>query len=445
MNIMIGGWYGIGNGGDEAILRSMLTAFDKKVPSSEISILSFNPQETRRLTADMKLKPTVYKIGEKFQVFQTDFRKIRRAIKKADLVMIGGGGMIQDVYNWYTIPFFSFIALLSKILGKPTMFYAVGVGPINRKFSKKLAQIIGNQIDLITVRDNESKKELVSLGVSKDKIHVTADPVFALEPATSKRAIEILCEEGINKENKLTIGISVREVSQWSKLNKKNLAEVIDHLAKRTGAKIVFIPIGHYTNKWLGPPTEPTDLETSVEISSIMQYDASIIRGTYNPQELMAIIGQMDLMISMRLHGLIMAAAMNVPLISISYEQETKLKSLLELLNQSHNFFRVENLNRDEFVKYVESVLFQRKTIKNYLREKTYFLREEAMRTLDLAMKCKLSERVSIINVLSFLSVLIFGSTYYSILNVLNWLGSKFYVFRVDITKNILHCGRRQI
>ena len=46
-----------------------------------------------------------------------------------------------------------------------------------------LIRLVANRVDMITVRDPDSRDELVSLGVKRPPVYVTADPVLGLDPA----------------------------------------------------------------------------------------------------------------------------------------------------------------------------------------------------------------------------------------------------------------------
>ena len=161
MKIFIIGWFGAGNVGDEAILLSMLTDIGETLPDTEFTVLSFNAENTAALLADnCQVKQIVY-FGSKLCVFNSDFVGVWRSLRSADLVIIGGGGLFQDIYNWYPIPFFTLMTLLAKLLGKQIMFYALGIGPLRTWFGRKLCRLAAGMAGLISVRDEESKKLLL--------------------------------------------------------------------------------------------------------------------------------------------------------------------------------------------------------------------------------------------------------------------------------------------
>ena len=98
---------------------------------------------------------------------------------------------------------------LAKLFNKPVMVYANGIGPINRKINRFLTRKILNQVDLITLRDKDSRIFLKELDVENDNIYVTADPVFTLEPTKEEIILGIFEKEGIPGDKPL-VGVSVR-------------------------------------------------------------------------------------------------------------------------------------------------------------------------------------------------------------------------------------------
>ncbi len=78
-NILLSGYYGFGNTGDEAILASLAT-LKKARPDLNIMVLSQHPDETSQLK---KLSPSPKNVHW----------KVAEAIKKADLVVFMRGSL----------------------------------------------------------------------------------------------------------------------------------------------------------------------------------------------------------------------------------------------------------------------------------------------------------------------------------------------------------------
>ena len=148
---------GAGNLGDEAILLAELLAFREHLESAEFYILSFDPERTRQLVANIPEVKSIVRMGAKRQAFHSDFTGILTTFRTVDVVLIGGGGLFQDVYNHYPIPFFTALACLTCLYRKRLIFYCLGIGPVHTWIGKTLCAFAANLAEMIFVRAAESK------------------------------------------------------------------------------------------------------------------------------------------------------------------------------------------------------------------------------------------------------------------------------------------------
>lgn len=305
--VLVSGYYGFGNAGDEAILMAIVESLKKIDKDILITALSANPETTKKF----------HKINA---IQRTNPLAIIREIIKADLVISGGGGLLQDVTSSRSIPYYLLIVYLAKKLGKRVMFYANGVGPVYRNLNKQMIKKVANTVDLITVRDEESKKQLENLGVEKPSIIVTADPAFVLKPIDDNEGQRLLENQNIQlDDNRLKVGVSVRP---WNlSKSRKTIAKTCDYLSKTFDAQIVFLPMQF-----------PKDYEESMEIVKNMKKNAKVLKQPMGPKELLWLSGKMDLIFGMRLHALIFGAMMKVPLMGIVYDP--KVRHFLERVDQ---------------------------------------------------------------------------------------------------------------
>ena len=188
-NVFLFGYYGFNNIGDEAILEAIVGQFRQQMPQVKLTALSYKAAETAE-------KYTILTVSRNrfFQVF--------RSIKQADLVMSGGGSILQDVTSSRSLLYYLGIILLAKVFGRKVAFYGNGFGPITRPLNRWLVRRMINQVDLITVRDEESRQLMQALGIVQP-ITVTADAAFTL-PVLQGR------EETSDGQAPRKVGISVR-------------------------------------------------------------------------------------------------------------------------------------------------------------------------------------------------------------------------------------------
>ncbi len=318
--IIISGWYGFKNTGDEAILASMINRIHKEINNVDITVFSSNPTYTTKIhhiKAVYQLPFTLRALGStilKRRLFQTI-----KALWKADLFILGGGGFLSDWQSWKVILQWLGQVVLAKMFRKKVMLYAVGAGSITTKRGKFLTRIILNRYtDVITVRDDKSKVWLQKAGVKK-KIHVTADPAILLEPEKPDRISGILMKEGINVSKPL-ISISICPIfhiqKYWPNQQKKFQKfkeiwpKIIDFITTELDSNVIFIPMQISTDR---------DFALGLIKNIKNKSKVKVIMGDYTPKEIMGIIGQMDMIIGMRFHSLILSAVEGIPIVGIIY------------------------------------------------------------------------------------------------------------------------------
>jgi len=421
MKIVICGFYGSGNMGDEAILSAIINSIKSVYPKCKFTVLSRNPAETKRLhNVD-----AVFMSGFGINWVQTDFKKISKIFKESDLIVVGGGGLLQDAHIYLSISNYLQVPILAKLYSKPVMFYSIGVGPIKNIINKILVHIIGNIVDLITVRDQYSKDYLLSLQVQKPSIILSADPVFLLQPASSATVKKILTEEGIPAQKPI-VGVSVRNVG-WTKVDLNEIAKFLDYLASYHKTTILFIPFGY--------DGVPTDLDTSRKVIEKMRERAYILEHRYSPSEIMGIIGQLNFLVGMRLHSIIMGGVMGVPTLGIAYLP--KVKSALNILGYKdcHIIRDISDINLVHMRKIFDNTLENEKEIKRNCRKSVKNLQKKA-REAPLLLKEIPNRNISKIKLFSIIFLLAISI---AILSFLQLLQSRISPFIHSLKTYLLH------
>jgi len=351
--VLLFGYYGYQNTGDEAILQTVIQQLRSALPDISLTVLTYKSEETEQ------------KYGVK-AVSRNRFIELIRGIKACDVVVSGGGSILQDVTSSRSLLYYLALIWLAKKMGKRVMFYGNGLGPITRFFNRHLAKHVLNQVDVITLRDFQSKEALHALGVKK-AVDVTADIAFAMKPLEASVGKEILTAQGLHPEKRV-IGISVRP---WhgKERYKKVLAKTADHL-QQLNYQVLFIPMQY-----------PHDYHLSKEICALMKRPGVVLAHQYSPQEILTLIGQLDLLIGMRLHALIFSAIAGVPMVGLEYEN--KVKSFLQLVGQKSGGV-AETLEEITLWATIEGVLQQEKKYREALSRVAADLHKKALHTRDI-------------------------------------------------------------
>ena len=358
MDILISGYYGSKNGGDEAMLAAMLEVLREEGGALNATVISLNPEYTKK-RHHVDAVPWL------------DVWTIVKKIRAADLLISGGGSLLQNVTSRRSLYYYLGIIFLAKIFGCRVMLYAQGIGPIRGGLAKWLMNFIVNRVDLITVRDHGSLEELQRLKITRPKIFCTADPVLAIKPVSLDAGEKILASHGIKKTGRL-IGVSVRRWIDWQNCQTA-LAQALDKLAEN-GAQIIFIPMQF-----------PNDIKAAESIAALMKNPAAVLDEEFSTAEILSLVGNMNALIGIRLHALIFAGVMGVPMLGISYDP--KIDRFLDSIGEKP----IGNLSDvtaekifDAVTKKLDAKNFHDESLLKNLRE---LARENARLALELLKK----------------------------------------------------------
>lgn len=318
--IVISGYYGFGNTGDEAVLAGMLESFRQVEIDARVTVLSANPSRTVRehsgIDAANRWRPW----------------SVIRALRGADVFISGGGSLIQDVTSAASSYYYLGVLRLAQMMRRRTMVYAQGIGPLTRAAVRRCASRVLNRVDLITVRDSDSAELLKSIGVTRPPVHLCADPAFLLEPDL-ERADEILAAKGL--AGREVIGVSLRPWPNppgW----KHEVCEGISRAAGEIGAGILEIPM-----------QEPEDAACSGVQGAVTA------AGAGGPRVVKGLMSRCALVVGMRLHSLIFAAGETTPFVPVVYDP--KVASFADSAG-AERVLNIESLSADEVAQAVISV-----------------------------------------------------------------------------------------
>ena len=108
--IVISGYYGFNNLGDESILTAIIANLRSKIDNIEITVLSKDPNFTAK-------KHKVRSVN-RMNVF-----KVINEIKKCDLLISGGGSLLQDVTS-FRIIYYLAVIFFGIVFNKKVMIIA---------------------------------------------------------------------------------------------------------------------------------------------------------------------------------------------------------------------------------------------------------------------------------------------------------------------------------
>lgn len=346
MHIVISGYYGFGNVGDEAVLAAMLAALRVRIPAAQITVLSANPARTAQ-------EHGVHSVS------RTGAGAVR-AVAGSDLFLSGGGSLIQDATSARSPLYYLGVLGLATVLARRSMVFAQGIGPVRRRWIRVLTRGVLNRVDLITVRDEDSGQLLKEFGI-RQAAHLVADPVFALDPAPPDQVSGIL-----PTGSRPRIGLALRSWGDDRFLD--TLVEAVQAVRGELGGTIVTLAFH-----------PQRDLPICRSAAGALGGE---VIADLEPAKMMALIGSLDLLIGIRLHALICAVATGVAPVGLSYDP--KVDGLFRRIGVGH-LLPLPSLHSGQLKQAMLSAWAAREEIRPRLLRLGASLREDALRAADLA------------------------------------------------------------
>lgn len=343
--ILIAGYYGFGNAGDEVILAGMLSDLRALDANLEFNIVSGDPQET------------MIRHGVQ-AVHWRDMRGLVDHVNRSELVIVGGGGLFQD--HWGLVPdtyltprhggitHYGGVALLAHMTDVPCMLYGVGVGPLFSQLAREHTREIFGLASAATVRDEGSRRLLGEIGVDISGISVTADPAFSA-PVAEGRHAETVGRYSGNGEPVLAASLRYWQPDgsgpqvdpQFMDWLEGELAVALDQYVDETGGSVVFIPFQR------GPIALENDLEVARRVRNRMQLKShsGVVNDDLGPLERFQLMGDCSLVLGMRLHAVMAGIRGHRPTVGLCYDP--KVDRIMEAADLSSFSVELEEAGSD--------------------------------------------------------------------------------------------------
>ena len=317
--VVICGAYGRGNAGDDAILEAILQEMRAIDPDMPITVLTKDPKATR----------LTYRVRTAGRM---DVLTWKKAMRHAGLYINGGGSLIQDVTSRRSLWFYLHNIQTAHKAGCKVQMYGCGIGPVLREQHRKLAaSVLNASVDVITLREPDSLKELQSMGVTKPEILLTADPALTLPAASEDEIDSVLLRAGIPPHGKY-LCFALRN---WKGFEDK--APLFAQAAKYAYETYGLTPVFAAVEKHLDPVAGRL-AAAGLDIPHYFLDDAGSA-GT-----IIGALSRMQAVVSMRLHALIFAAGQGIPLAGVVYDP--KVSAFLRYIGQE-NFLDLDALTAD--------------------------------------------------------------------------------------------------
>lgn len=320
--VLISGYYGFKNFGDEAIL-SVLVSHLKEI-GADITVLSSDTGYTAKK----------YSVNSVRSFYMPD---VLKEIQNTDMLISGGGSLLQDVTSLKSLVYYSFIIALALLFNKKVIIFAQGIGPVNNKFAQFIVKNLLKHCSYVTVRDNDSLKLLNKWNV---KSELVCDPIFSmnLRPKTENGVVGIQLRDFKTMNLNLLHKLALLVVTKFSdkKVEIYSLQEALDlDLCKR------FESVLHAFNP---------DLKTEIVTDNIIEK-----------------VSRLEYLIAMRFHAVLVALKCGVKTCAINYdikveklanEASIPLISMDAKENLEEVYYKMINLSKNDLLRFAETKTF---------------------------------------------------------------------------------------
>ncbi len=289
--VMICGAYGKKNAGDDAILATIIRQLRELDPDLPITVLSHDPCRTALETG----VSTIHAF---------DLRKTQKRLKTCKLYLSGGGTLLQNATSSRSLYYYLLSMAQAKAAGCKVMLYGCGLGPIRGDRDRRLtAKVLRKNADCIALRDGVSMELLGDLGCGDLNIHQTADPALLVETADAWKYLE---DNGLDPLGKYAILV----LRPWEGVEERlsAICAAMEAFCQRRELQPLLYAM---------EPSRDMDL-TQQAAARILS--AKVLPPIENAELLCGLLARMELVLSMRLHGLIFAAAQGTKIAAISYD-----------------------------------------------------------------------------------------------------------------------------
>lgn len=295
--ILICGYYGAGNAGDDASLAAVAGRLAAHDPAA-------------RLTATVRGRRGGIPAG--VRTVRT-LREIKKELKKSSLLVFGGGSLLQDATSLRSLIFYAWVLRTAERTGCPSVIWG-GVGPLTTRTARRIAARAVRRTDAVYARDSAAAAEFLSLGARR--------VIPARDPAADTKPEDIPPELEKSLPRGRYIAFFPRSIAALRRPGGKGTGKKADDalFSALTGAA-QRLADGH--------ETVPVFAAMSPEDNAVCRRIAdatggrAIPAGTLTPGGLVTLAAGADAVIAVRLHAAIFACSAGVPTVIVDHDPKT--------------------------------------------------------------------------------------------------------------------------
>jgi colanic acid/amylovoran biosynthesis protein len=290
--------------------------------------------------------------------------------------------------------------LTAHLLGKPVAMIAGSPGPFPTRWSHFLAGLMLRRFDLVTTREDRSRRLLAERCLPVENVRSLACPAFLFEARSEDEMRDVYARERLRDGSRPTVGFvacgwnlpigpfdrSPRDDSEFL-----ILAQTVEFIEAEIGARVCVLS---HNNGFIPPPnfriTKGRDHEICRQLLDVLRARGRTrhvftLQGLYDCAQTKAIICQFDMLVSGRIHAAVSGLSQFVPTVIIDYGHEPKahkLRGFAAVAGVSE--FVADPANLEDLIGRVRDCWARRNQVREDLRQRIPEVRKLAAEHFDL-------------------------------------------------------------
>lgn len=287
-SILIGGYYGSDNVGDDAIAGVLVRKIREMRPDVPVTLLTKHPER------DEKRYGTLC-------VDRSSPFSVSRAMRNACIYVSGGGSLFQNLTSDRSLSYYLELMRMARRHRLPALVLSGGIGPLRgKKAEKKTAKEL-SRASYIGLRNYRSAEYLEHLGVPPEKLFVGADPALLVEPADPGRIAEIRRQYGLSEEGRY-LAVAFCGTDPFTSSRFTSIVSEVCRRNRLTPLYFVLFPA--------------EDAEASDKVFRSVGFGGRVLSGL-TPCELVGLLPLCSAALSTRLHLLVFSCVAGIPALGI--------------------------------------------------------------------------------------------------------------------------------
>lgn len=349
LEIVVQGGYGKNNLGDDSLLLIIYEKIKKWFPKANVIAMCHYPE----------------RVVQQYDIPAIGFKSLKmvKTLLGCDVLIIGGGGIVNIVNTYSGLQtlrmfdmkgkFLFLSSLFMKHKKRKVIFYGVGMTSIPDKIVEFLMKITLPRADLVGVRDRVSLDNVRSFIKNKEKLFITYDPALDFNQNEKSKLIQKKRNYSSLKNKNIVISVRAIPNNEQTEALIQSLVKLINVILEiHETVHITLLPVSCHPSK---------DVENDIHIcrtiySNILEKrnQLFLVDSYLHPKRIQQILGESDLIIMSRLHGLILSYDFGIPTVVLSYNEKVAL--FAEMAGYKY-IFNYEKLKGNELIDTVERIL----------------------------------------------------------------------------------------